>query len=68
MENNITDTIPTYVPNKYTEIIIRRLGLGLGLGFNAAERAIRTFKNHFIAGLASIDNQYPIREWDRLLP
>ena len=35
---------------------------------NAAERAICTFKNHFIAGLATIDNKYPIREWDRLLP
>ena len=35
---------------------------------NAAERAIRTFKNHFIAGLATIDPQFPIGEWDRLLP
>ena len=35
---------------------------------NAAERAIRTFKNHFIAGLATIDPDFPIREWDRLLP
>ena len=35
---------------------------------NAAERAIRTFKNHFIAGLATVDPAFPIREWDRLLP
>ena len=35
---------------------------------NAAERAIRTFKNHFISGLATIDPTFPIREWDRLLP
>ncbi len=35
---------------------------------NAAERAIRTFKNHFIAGLATIDPDFPIREWDCLLP
>jgi hypothetical protein len=35
---------------------------------NAAERAIRTFKNHFIAGLCSTDPGFPIHLWDRLLP
>ena len=35
---------------------------------NAAERAIRTFKNHYLAGLASVDPSYPINKWDRLLP
>ena len=35
---------------------------------NAAERAIQTFKNHFIAGLASTDPKFPIHEWDRLIP
>ena len=35
---------------------------------NAAERAIRTFKNHFLSCLASVDPNYPINEWDRLLP
>ena len=35
---------------------------------NAAERAIQTFKNHFLAGLASVDPNFPISEWDRLLP
>ena len=34
---------------------------------NAAERAIQTFKNHFKAGLASLDPDFPITEWDRLL-
>ena len=34
---------------------------------NAAERAIQTFKNHFKAGLASLDPQFPVSEWDRLL-
>ena len=33
---------------------------------NAAERAIQTYKNHFIAGLASTDPDFPITEWDRL--
>ena len=35
---------------------------------NAAERAIQTFKNHFIAGLATADPKFPVREWDRLIP
>ena len=34
---------------------------------NAAERAIQTFKNHFIAGLSGIDPHFPISQWDRLL-
>jgi hypothetical protein len=35
---------------------------------NAAERAIQTFKNHFVAGLCSVDPNSPLRLWDRLLP
>eukprot|EP00978_Attheya_sp_CCMP212_P008059 scaffold18746_cov41-Attheya_sp.AAC.5 len=35
---------------------------------NAAERAIRTFKNHFIAGLCNTDASFPLHLWDRLLP
>ena len=35
---------------------------------NAAEAAIRTFKNHFLSGLATCDPNYPIAEWDCLLP
>ena len=34
---------------------------------NASERAIRTFKNHFIAGLASTDPNFPLSNWCRLL-
>lgn len=35
---------------------------------NAAERTIRTFKNHFIAGLCSTDPDFPMYLWDLLLP
>ena len=35
---------------------------------NAAERAIRTFKNHFISGLCSTDPNFPLHLWDLLLP
>jgi hypothetical protein len=35
---------------------------------NAAERAIQTFKYHFIAGLATVDTDFPIQLWDEFLP
>jgi hypothetical protein len=35
---------------------------------NAAERAIGTFKEHFLAGLSSVDPSFPMHLWDRLLP
>ena len=34
---------------------------------NAAENAIKTFKSHFLIGLATCDKKIPISEWDRLL-
>jgi hypothetical protein len=35
---------------------------------NAAERAIRTFKDQFVAGISSVDPSLPMHMWDRLLP
>ena len=35
---------------------------------NLAEHAIQTFKNHFIAGLASVNKKFPVRIWCRLIP
>jgi hypothetical protein len=35
---------------------------------NAVERAIRTFKEHFVAGISSVDPALPLNLWDRLLP
>ena len=35
---------------------------------NTAERAIRTFKNHFIAGLCTAHKNFPLNKWDSLLP
>ena len=34
---------------------------------NMAEHAIQTYKNHFKAGLASVNPNFPSSEWDRLL-
>jgi hypothetical protein len=35
---------------------------------NAAERAILTFKEHFVAGISSVDTTFPLNLLDRLLP
>jgi hypothetical protein len=35
---------------------------------HAAERAIRTFKEQFKSGLATVDPAFPVHLWDRLLP
>ena len=35
---------------------------------NAAERAIKTFKNHFIAGMVSTHKDFPLYLWCRILP
>ena len=34
---------------------------------NTAERAIHTAKNHLIAGLATCEEDFPLKLWDRLL-
>jgi hypothetical protein len=35
---------------------------------NAADRAIKTFKEHFVAGLTSVDPDLPLHLWDHILP
>jgi len=33
-----------------------------------AERAIQTFKNHFKSVIAGVDESFPMRLWDKILP
>jgi len=35
---------------------------------NAAERAIQTFKDAFIAALATTDSDFPLQLWDKITP
>ena len=35
---------------------------------NRAERAIRTWKNHFLATIATASKNFPMRHWDKLIP
>jgi hypothetical protein len=36
--------------------------------YNAAERAIRTFKEQFVAGISSVEPSFPMHLWERILP
>ena len=64
MDNEVSqDFITTLINNKTSYQLVpphshRR---------NLAERAIQTWKNHFKAGLASVDPNFPLSEWDRLI-
>ncbi len=33
---------------------------------NVVERAIQTFKDHFISALATTDSRFPLQLWDKL--
>jgi hypothetical protein len=35
---------------------------------NKAERAIQTFKSHFVSGLCTLDDSFPMHTWDKLIP
>jgi hypothetical protein len=36
--------------------------------WNTADRAMRTFKNHFIAGICSTNRDFPLNLWYKLVP
>jgi hypothetical protein len=36
--------------------------------WSTAEIAIRTFKEHFVAGLSSVDPKFTLHVWYRLVP
>ena len=60
LDNEASKALKTFITKEQTEYqltpphIHRR---------NAAERAIRTFKNHFISGLCSVDKNFPLHLW-----
>jgi hypothetical protein len=66
---NIIDNVPSKAIKTYLE----EANVGLQLvephnhRVNAAERAIQTFKNHFIAGPSTCDSAFPTALWNRLI-
>ena len=65
MDNKISDEVKSLLTNEDIDYELTPVGLHC---CNLAERAIQTFKNHFIAGLCSTHPDFPLHLWDELLP
>lgn len=65
LDNEASALLQDYMHGEHIEVQLVPPGLHRR---NAAERAIRTFKNHLIAGLCSTDPNFPLKLWDKVLP
>ena len=65
MDNEISDLLREHLQQDAINFELTPTGLHRR---NLAERAIQTFKNHFIAGLCSTHPDFPLTLWDKLLP
>ena len=65
MDNQATKHIKAFLSVQHCDL---QLVEPLNHRVNAAERAIQTFKDAFIAALATTDVDFPIQLWDRLTP
>ncbi len=65
MDNECSAAVEKYIRS---EKITIQLVLPHNHCVNAAERAIATFKEHFIAALATVDTHCPLQLWNEFLP
>jgi hypothetical protein len=65
MDNECSTMVEQYI---CSEMINIQLVLPHNHRANAAERAIATFKEHFIAALATVNKLCPLQLWDEFLP
>jgi hypothetical protein len=64
MDNKCSATVERYIWSKKINI---QLVPPHNHRVNAAEQAIATFKEHFIAALATVDQLCPLQLWDEFL-
>ena len=65
MDNECSQLLKDFMTNENIQYELTPAGKH---GRNAAEKAIQTFKDHFIAGLSSTNPSFPIAHWDKLIP
>jgi hypothetical protein len=65
LDNEASKLLKAYL---YQQNITFKLVLPYSHRRNSAEKAIRSFKDHLIAGLCSTDKSFPMHVWDRFLP
>jgi hypothetical protein len=63
MDNQCTKQIKNFLTDKDCKLMLVEPH---NHRVNAAERAIQTYKNHFISALATTDSEFPLQLWDRL--
>ena len=64
LDNEASDAFKQYICQQEIQFELVPLG---NLKRNQAERAIQTFKAHFIAILAGVDDKFPLSLWCHLL-
>ena len=64
LDNEASTALKSFITNQQTQYQLTPPHIHR---CNAAELAIRTFKNHFISGLCSVDRNFPLHLWCRLL-
>ena len=65
MDNEVSNIFKTFLQEQNIELELTPAHIHRR---NAAERrAIQTWKNHFLAGLASLNPRFPIRLWSHLV-
>ena len=64
LDNEASKALKNFINKEQTEYQLTPLHIHRR---NAAEQAIRTFKSHFISGLCSVDKNFPLHLWCRLL-
>ena len=65
LDNEASDVLKRFMHDQDEEFQLAPPGIHRR---NAAERAIRTAKNHLIAGISTTHPNFPLHEWDRLIP
>jgi hypothetical protein len=65
MDNQATKAIKLYLTPQQCCLQLVKPG---NHQVNAAEQAIKTFKNRFISALGTTDMDFPIQRWDKLAP
>jgi hypothetical protein len=63
MDNKTSNAVEAFIQSQHTTLQYTPPNIHRT---NSAERAIRTWKNHFTAGLASLPVTFPIANWYRL--
>jgi hypothetical protein len=65
LDNEASNLLKDYMHDQNIDFQLTPVGIHRR---NLAERAIQTFKNHFISGLCSTHPDFPLNLWDKLVP